>query len=388
MGRSIVIAGALAQKPGRGGHTWVLLQYLLGFQKLGWDVVFIDSLDAAASVNESGDAVPVEQSWNVRYAADVMERFSLAGHYAILHDSGRRTVGLDRAALIERVRQSEALINVMGFLKDAEIMAAAPRRVFLDIDPGFGQMWQALGLHDTFAGHDAHVTIGEHIGTAACPVPTCGVDWITTRQPVVLDHWPAVSAGSNMTGAVTTVASWRGAYGPIEYEGQTYGLRAREFRRFVELPAQTGRPFTIALDIHAADTADKELLETKGWATINPLAAAGDPWRYRRFIQWSAAELMVAKGMYVATQSGWFSDRSACYLASGKPVVAQDTGLGGLLPTGQGLLTFTTQDEAAECVESMAGDYARHARAARAIAEEYFDSSQVLRTLTERLSLC
>jgi hypothetical protein len=386
--KSVVVAGALAQKPGRGGHTWVLLQYLLGFRKLGWDVVFIDSLDAGVCVDAAGMAAPVGESWNVRYADDVLRRFGLGDSYAILHDAGRASIGLPRAEVIARVRRSEALINVMGFLKDDEVLAAAPRRVFLDIDPGFGQMWQALGLHDTFRGHDAHVTIGENIGTPGCVVPTCDVSWITTKQPVVLDYWPAASVTGTMTGPVTTVATWRGAYGPIEYQGETYGLRAREFRRFAALPRRTEHPFTIALDIQSADAADKALLETNGWMAVDPVQAAGDPWRYRQFIQQSGAELMVAKGMYVGTQSGWFSDRSICYLASGKPVLAQDTGLRDVLPSGEGLLTFTTLDEAANGMQAIAGDYARHSRAARAMAEEVFDSSKVLRTLSERLSLC
>jgi hypothetical protein len=384
---SIAIAGAFAQKPGRGGHSWVFLQYLLGFRKLGWDVVFIDSLDGASSIDASGAPSPVEQSWNVRYTADVLTRFGLGDSYAILHDGGRQTVGLSRAAAIDRVRRSSALINVMGYLKDDEILAAAPSRVFLDIDPGFGQMWQALGLHDAFAGHDAHVTIGEHIGKPSCVVPTAGLNWITTRQPVVLDRWPAAPSGAVMTGAMTTIATWRGAYGPIDYQGTTYKLRAHEFRRFASLPRETQRPFTIALDIHEADSADRALLEGQGWTAVDPMSVAGDPWRYQRFIQRSGAELMVAKGMYVGTQSGWFSDRSICYLATGKPVLAQDTGLADLLPTGLGLLTFSTLEEAAEGVRAIHRDYAAHAAAARAIAEDVFDSSKVLQSLTDKLSL-
>ena len=383
--KSIVIGGAFAQKPGRGGHSWVFLQYLLGFRSLGWDVTFLDSLGADAAVDETGAIVPIERSWNVRYTADVMHRFGLGGDFAILHDSG--SVGLTREDVIERVRRSAAFINVMGFIKDEEVLAAAPQRVFFDIDPGFGQMWRSLGLHDAFAGHDAHVTIGENIGRPGCDVPTCGIAWITTRQPVVLDYWTATPAAVAMTGPTTTVATWRGAYGPIEYDGRLYNLRAQEFRRFAALPKQTGLPFTIALDIHPNDGADRALLDANGWHAVDPLAVAGDPWRYQQFIRRSSSELMVAKGMYVTSRSGWFSDRSACYLASGKPVVAQDTGLGDLLPAGAGLLTFSTPEEAAERMRELSADYARHAAAARAIAEEYFESSVVLRSLIRKLSI-
>ena len=148
--KSIVIAGSLAQKPGRGGHTWVFLQYLLGFRKLGWDVLFVDRLEPEMCVDEAGNRVAAARSWNVRYLTDVMCRFGLDRDFAVLCDGGASTIGLTRQALIERVRSSAALIDVMGFLNDEEILASARRRVFLDIDPGFGQMWHALGLHDMF----------------------------------------------------------------------------------------------------------------------------------------------------------------------------------------------------------------------------------------------
>jgi hypothetical protein len=386
--KSIAIAGSMAQKPGRGGHTWVFLQYLLGFRKLGWDVLFLDRLEPDMCVGETGARASIERSWNIQYFREVMSRFGLDGSYGLLCNGGASTIGLSRAKILERVSASAALINVMGFVKDEEILAAAPKRVFLDIDPGFGQMWQVLGQHDTFRGHDAYVTIAENIGRPECAIPTCGLAWITTRQPVVLDEWPAANESCPADAAFTSIASWRGAYGPVAYQGTTYGLRAHEFRKFAPLPGLTARRFEIALDIHPADVTDIELLCGSGWSLIEPRQAAGDPWRYRDYICSSAAELMIAKGMYVQTRSGWFSDRSICYLASGRPVLAQDTGLGDVLPTGEGLLSFTTVEEAAEATRAIERDYLRHARAARRLAEECFDSSKVLRSLTRKLDLC
>jgi hypothetical protein len=387
--KSIVIAGSLAQKPARGGHTWVFLQYLLGFQKLGWDVVFLDRLEPDMCIDDAGARVPVESSRNVRYFLEVMSRFGLDGSFGLLCAGDTNTIGLSRAEILERVSTSAALINIMGFLKDDEILTAAPKRVFLDIDPGFGQMWQALGQHETFSGHDAYVTIAENIGKPECAIPTCGLAWITTRQPVVLDEWPVapVARGGDGKGAITSIASWRGAYGPVEYQGTTYGLRVHEFRKFAALPSLTARPFEIALDIHPADVKDVDLLCGNGWSLIEPRRAAGDPWRYRDYIRGSAAELMIAKGMYVQTHSGWFSDRSICYLASGRPVLAQDTGLGDALPTGEGLMTFDTVEEAAAATRAIARDPARHALAARRLAEDFFDSSKVLGALTRKLEL-
>jgi hypothetical protein len=316
-----------------------------------------------------------------------MRRFGLDADCALLCN-GASAIGLGRAEVLARVSESAALINVMGFLNDEEILATARRRVFLDIDPGFGQMWQALGQADTFRGHDAFVTIAENMGRATCPIPTCGLDWITTRQPIFLDEWPEAFGSRRAGAAITSVASWRGAYGPVDHDGTTYRLRAHEFRKFAVLPRLTNGRFELALDIHPADGRDMELLSGNGWSLVEPRRVAGDPWRYREYIRRSAAELMIAKGMYVQTRSGWFSDRSICYLASGRPVIAQDTGFGDVLPTGEGLLTFTTIDEAAEATRAMARDYGRHAMAARRLAQEYFDSSRVLGALTRKLDLC
>jgi hypothetical protein len=196
----------------------------------------------------------------------------------------------------------------------------------------------------------------------------------------VLDLWPEQSSTD---GRFTTVGSWRGAYGPIEWDGRTYGLRVHEFRKFVELPDLSGLPFELALDIDEAETRDLDLLRTHGWELVDPGRVASDPVVYQRYVAASKAEFVVAKNLYVDTRSGWFSDRSACYLASGKPVVAQDTGLEGLYPLGEGLVTFRTVDEAAAAVHEIAGDYRRHARVARELAEAYFNSDLVLANLID-----
>jgi hypothetical protein len=272
----------------------------------------------------------------------------------------------------------------MGFLDDEDLLGAARRRVFLDTDPGFGQMWRELGYTDVFAGHDDYVTIGERIGLPDCEIPTCGLEWITTPQPVVLDQWPAVHSPPPRA-EFTTVASWRGAYGPVEYGGRRYGLRVHEFRKFADLPRASGAEFELALHLPPEEHADEELLREGGWTLTDPALVGATPDTYRSYIQASKAELMVAKEMYVQSRSGWFSERSICYLASGRPVLAQDTTLDGILPAGEGLLTFTDLDEAVAGVESIRSDYPRHAVAARALAEEHFDSDRVLSRLLEEL---
>jgi len=381
-----VVAGALALRPGIGGHTWVFLQYVLGFQRLGWDVLFLDRLDPAMCVDATGRPCAPLESANVRYFLDVMERFDLADRCALVIDGSADFIGRPREAVLDTVADAAFFLNVMGYFTEPEVLGCAQKRVFLDIDPGFGQMWRELGQADVFAGHDAYVTIGENIGRAGCRIPTCGLAWITTPQPVVLERWPAqrpIGTG----GAFTTIATWRGAYDSIEYQGHKFGLRAHEFRRFVSLPHASGQRFELALDIDSADTADRALLHDHAWSFVNPRSVAADPWLYRSYIQHSQAEFMVAKGMYVESRSGWLSDRSLCYLASGKPVLAQDTGLDEFYQTGRGLVTFSTFEEALAGVTEIQSDYEGHSAAARALAEDYFDSDSVLSRLLSQLGV-
>jgi hypothetical protein len=309
----------------------------------------------------------------------------LEGSYALTYDGGRKSWGLSRDEVNERVQRSAVFLNVMGFITDKDILHRAPRRVFLDIDPGFGQMWRELGQADVFGGHDQYVTIAENMGQPDCLVPMCGLPWITTRQPVVLERWAVQSEGP--AGSFTSVGAWRGPYAPVEFGPRRYGLRAQQFRKFAQLPKLCEESFEIALDIHKTESSDLALLAANGWRLVDPATAAGDPTAYQRFIQNSKAEFLVAKGMYVDTHSGWFSDRSACYLASGKPVLAQDTGLGSHYEVGEGLLLFETLEEAREGVAAISRDYRRHARAARAVAEECFDSDRVLTTLLCKLGV-
>jgi len=380
----IVIAGSLAQKPRQGGHTWQFANYLLGFKQLGWDVLFVDRIEPAMCVDASGAQVKFEESVNLEYFLCIMRAFGLEDQFSLIYNKGEQVIGVPRAEVIERTRTAAALINVMGFLDDAEILGAAQRRVFLDTDPGFGQMWCDLGLANLFTGHDDHVTIAENIGQPECAIPMCGLKWITWRQPIVLSEWPEQSGGG---GAFTSIGSWRGPYAPIEHRGTTYGLRAHEFRIFAALPKLAQGKFEVALEIASVETRDIELLKTNGWSLADPEVIAADPWVYREYIQHSAAEFMATKGIYVHTRSGWFSERSICYLASGRPVLAQDTGLGKLLPHGQGLLLFSTIEEAADGVAQILGNHAAHSRSARAIAEECFRSDKVLGDLLRKLGI-
>jgi hypothetical protein len=359
----IAVAGALAQRPGRGGHAWVFLQYLLGLRRLGWDVVFIDRVDPGMSADPA-------------YVDRVMRDFGLADDYAVLGASG-----IGRQDLVRRLKGAEVLLNFMGYLQDEELLALFDRRVFVDLDPGFTQMWQALGLAEMLAGHEVFVTVGANIGRPDCTIPPCGVEWITTLPPVVLDWWRWSDDDAE---SITGVGAWRGSYGIVRYDDVDYGLRVHEFRRYADVPARLAAlRFEYALEIDAAEGRDIDLLTAGGWRLSDPCSVAGTPQLYRDFVSGSKAELMIAKSMYVKSRSGWFSDRSACYLASGRPVIAQDTGRAETHRAG--LLTFTTADQAVDAVEQVIRDYPLHRRAAREIAEAELDSDLVLGRLVEEV---
>ena len=377
--KGVLIAGSVAQRPGRAGHTWVFLQWLLGFRRLGFQVLLVDWL-----TRDMCEGV-IESSAHLRYLTGVMDRFGLADSFSLLdRETGQAVAGLGRREVLRRAREASFLLNVMGFLDDEDILGQARRRVFLDIDPGFGQMWRELGLADVFHGHDDFVTVGGNVGRPGCSIPTCGLPWVTTRQPVVLELWPARNGGGER---FTSVGSWRGPFDPIEFEGTTYGLRVHEFRKVLALPTLTNQAFELALEIDESETRDLNQLSMNGWRLVDPRLVAGSPEAYQRYIAGSKAELMIPRGMYVQTRSGWFSDRSACYLASGRPVLAQDTGLAALYPIGEGLLTFTTLEGAVSGAEEIGRRYDLHVRAARALAEESFDSDKVLTELLTRLGV-
>ena len=382
---TIVFSGAIAQRPWQGGHTWAFLQYVLGLRQLGWDVLLIDRLEADMCVDADGRPCGIDESLNLDYFRRVMNAFELEDAWSLICDQGRRSIGVPRLEVLERSGRAGMLLNVMGYLDDAEILDQIDNRVFLDIDPGFGQMWQESGLHTMFTGHRHYVTIGENIQRRNCEIPTCGMEWITTPQPVVLEYWQP--APGVPTRPLSSVASWRGPFGPVPFRGKTYGLRVHEFRKFVTLPGRTGQAFELALDIDPEDDRDRSLLLDSGWLLADPRTVCGDPWKYQSYIQSSKGELMIAKNMYVESGSGWFSDRSICYLASGRPVVAQDTGLGDLYPVGLGLVTFRSLDEAADAVCEVATDYGAHRRAARDIAVDCFDSKKVLSRLLSKVGV-
>ena len=369
MSLRILLSGMVCGDPWQAGASWAVAQYLLGLRRLGHDVWLVEPVDGELD----GD-----------YVREVVCAFGLDGRVAFVErGTGDVVFGAEREAIL--AQPFDVLLNVAGMLQDSGLVDAIPVRVYLDLDPGFTQLWHAVeGIDMRLAGHTHFVTVGQAIGSDACPIPDCAVEWIHTVPPVVLEPWSR-NGDVGTDGAYTTVGNWR-SYGSIEHAGIRFGQRAHSMRAFLQLPRAVQAPIQVALAIANGDAADRRGLETHGWRLVDPLAAAGTPPRYQEFVKRSKAEIGFAKSGYVNARCGWFSDRSACYLAAGRPVIAQDTGARAL-PAGSGLLFFSTLDEVVAAIDDVERDYERHASAARVLAEEHLDSDQVLGRLLEQIGL-
>jgi Phosphotransferase enzyme family len=339
----ILVAGMVAADPHQGGATWAVLQYVHGLEALGHDVWLVDPVEPKGEASRyfSGLALG-PQAFLGRYRGPV----------------------------------PDVLLNVSGTLRDDRILAKTPVRVYLDLDPVFNQLWHMQGVDVGLEEHTHYVTVGWR-------VPATGHDWIPTLPPVVLHHWPVAERVE--LDAFTTVANFR-SYGSIEHDGVRYGQKAHSLRPLLELPSLTDERFALALDIHP-DEPDFTTLRENGWELLDPRGVAGTPESYASFVRGSKAELGIAKEGYVVSRCGWFSDRSVAYLASGRPVLAQDTGFGERLPTGAGLFAFSDTDGVLAALDALRFDYSRHARAARAIAEEHLDSDRVLTRLLREVGV-
>jgi hypothetical protein len=378
----IVFSGMIAADPHQGGATWAVLQYVLGLKELGHEVLLVEPISASAIRPKDASFAGSE---NARYFQNVLSEFSLEQSAALLHSETRETIGLPFDALEAFAGGADVLINISGMLTDKALISRIPVRIYLDLDPAFVQLWhETQGVDMRFDGHTHFVTVGLAIGTDSCDVPLCGREWIRTLQPLVLSHWDRVPKLD--WNAITTVGNWRG-YGSISHDKKLYGQKAHSFRQFMSLPRQVKEQFVIALAIHDGETPDLEALAESGWHLMCAEEAAGTPSRYRNFIQRSKAEIGIAKSGYAVSRCGWFSDRSVCYLACGRPVIAQETGFSRHLPTGRGLFSFNTTEEAAACICKMNEDYALHSEAARTLAETHFGSGFILTRLLERVGV-
>lgn len=382
---TVIVSGAVANRPFMAGSAWNRMTWVLGLRRLGFDVYFVEQIAPEHCVDGAGRATAFEASENAAYFDRVTAQFGLDGSACLVLSGSERTRGLSYRDVLEVAGSAKAVFNISGHLILPALRDRAMLWVYIDEDPGFTQFWHVAGQLPTPQGHDVYFTLGENVGTPGCSIPTGGIPWRPVRRMTVLEQWP-VSDGQAGT-RFTTVGSWRGAHGPVVDGDRALGLKVHQFRRFIDLPRLSPFTYEIALEIHSADRADLESLLRHGWTVADPRAVAGDPDSFRGYVQGSGAEFSVAKGMYVDTESGWFSDRTVRYLASGKPALVQDTGFGRNYPVGEGLVGFRTLEEAVSGAERIASDYEHHCRAARAIAEEYFDSDTVLGRMIEEIGL-
>ncbi|MEA2311569.1 MAG: hypothetical protein QOE28_1537 [Solirubrobacteraceae bacterium] len=372
----VLVSGAVANKHRHGGSAWVRLSWAEALARLGFEVTFAEELDPRHAVDAAGDPCAPRDSAN---AAAFERAMAAAGLTGALLCGGESVAGITRAELLDRAGGAALLVNLSGHLRDSALLRLARRRAFVDLDPGYTQVWMAQGRDAGAAGHDDYFTVGANVGTARCPLPDAGVRWHAVRQPVVLERWPVATAAFSR---FTTVGSWRGAFGPLEWDGRRYGVKAHEFRPLADVPRRSGLPFEAVLDLHPADAADGDRLRAGGWRLRPPADTAG-PGAFADYVRGSGAEFSAAQGVYVHTRSGWCSDRTVRYLASGRPALVQDTGQADTLPVGEGLLTFSTPEEAVVRAGELVAGHARHAAAARRLAETYFSPAAALLPLLE-----
>jgi hypothetical protein len=371
-----------------GGQTWLYLNWLRGLQRLGHDVWYVED-DNVWMYDPQRNTITDDYSYAVSHVRACLERIGLGDHWAFRQSDGPGACwGLSHQDLQRLYRSCDALLNVVGATELHDEQLEAPFRVYVETDPVIAELRLACGDQHQRRMFDAHhvvATYGENYGAAECPVPLNDRSYIKTRQPVDLDLWPMAYNPSATT--FTTIGNYRQEGGDIEWRGDTYRWsKHHEWERVIDLPRRTDQQFDLALVCR--EVSDWRRLRSHGWHLVSPLQMSLDAFAsYRTYIQQSRGELTVAKDLNVRLRSGWFSERDACYLASGKPVVAQDTGFGSILPTGEGLFAFTTVDEALAAVEEINSDYSRHCHAARAIAEEHFETTAVARRLLADLRL-
>ena len=383
----IIVTGLIGQYA-FGGVTWDYIQYALGFRALGHDVWYLEDTGTWAY-----DPVKMEPSadcsHNTAYLGRVMEKFGMGDRWIYRNGADETYHGVTNPAEAEKIIASaDVLANVSGACWLRPETAAIPLKLFLDGDPMFTQIGLANDPDSEYAkrvaSHERHFSFGLNIGQKDCEVPTAGLHWRPTVQPIALDYWNPASPAPTMPhiadGAWTTVMNWA-SYAPKDFQGKKYGQKDIEFERFLDLPQISDEKFVLAMGQGVGNKRPTEMLESKGWNIIEPDTYLPDYTTYHEFLSRSKGEWSIAKNGYVTSRSGWFSCRSACYLAAGKPVVIQDTGWSDHLPSGDGAIAFSTPEEAAKALDLINKNYNHHSAAARAYAETHFDAARVCEDL-------
>ena len=389
---SVIVAGYLVRGP-LAGYAWQNLHYLLGLRALGFEPYFYeDNADFGLCYDPRSNQMVSSCAYGCGFTDQVLARFGLGGRWFFRDVVTGESHGMAAREWARVEREAILGIDLGGANRFPPDGWGERPTIYVDLDPGVTQLTLAQGTFRRASNLEHYTvlaTLGESIGTPFSPVPCGAFRWHPTRPPVLVELWRDMQPGEQMESdhrsaaglAFTTIGHWNSEGRDIVVDSETYYWRKRlEFMRVLDLPRRTGQRFHIAMDV-GSDPSDTAGLAAHGWTWQNPLAVSCDLERYRGFIVSSLGEFTVAKDLVIRWRTGWFSDRSVCYLAAGRPVVTQETGFSRHLPTGRGLLAFTTLDEAVAAVETVVGNYRQHARAARDIAAEYFDARRVLRGL-------
>ena len=373
----IVVAGYLVRCP-LGGYAWQTAHYLLGLRRLGHEVWFYENTGRYVpaynpTTNEFG---PVYE-YGIAATGEFLDRIGCGDRWVFVDTFSRVEYGPGAGRADELLREADLLVNLSGVNAIPLEGRGGRPAAYVDLDPGVTQLNLANGdktLGDVLSEHRTLFTFGENIGSSRSPIPTGGYTWHPTRQPVVIECWTDASVPRPV---YTTIGKWTSRDRDIEYAGEYYGWSKRDqWLELLDLPSRTDVQFEMAMDVKTPD--DCRRLTVARWNLVDPLKASSDPWRYREYIQRSRAEFSVAKDMNVRLRSGWFSDRSACYLAAGRPVVLQDTGFGDVVPLGPGLHAFETLEGAARAIRDIEVDWQLASTHATSVAREWFDAERVL----------
>ena len=383
----IVVASYLVRNP-MGGYAWQAAHYLLGLRALGHEAwLYEDTGHYAMAYDPTTNAFGPDYRYGLQAAANFLDRLGLGDHWVFVDTASGAEHGPGSGRAAALVRDADLLLNIAGVNRITPAQRGGRPAAYVDIDPGVTQIRAAEGdplLRAILDEHQWHFTVGENIGTPRSTLPTGGYQWRPTRAPVAIEQWEDAARAPR---PYTTIGTWNTSDRDLLYQGEVYTWRKRvEWMRFLELPARTGQRFEIAMDVDAV-AGDRERLQHTGWTVHDPRVVSADPWRYRDFIRDSRGEFTVAKDLNVRLRSGWFSDRAACYLAAGRPVVEQDTAFGDVLPLGPGLHAFRTLDDAVGAIAAIEGDYARASTHARQVAHDYLAAPRVLQALLQAVGL-
>ena len=382
--RRIVVLHFVAQMP-MAGIAWQALQYLIGLEQLGYEAIYIEN-HGANPYDPRANSVMMDCAYNVEFLKTSLERFGFAGRWAYWDAINDVYHGMSREQVFQTLKESDALINLCGATRLRDEHMACPVRIMVDTDPVYEQIKYAKADPAARAYLDAHThffTYGENIEGPGWIVPLCGVPWKPTRPPVALQLWPAADGAP---ACFSTIATWENKGKDIEFEGQRYVWSKHvNFLRMLDVPKDAGTCFTMAM---LPPTAEIEAQVTgAGWTLTDPRAVSASIDAYGDFIRGSRGEFTVAKDIYVRPKSGWFSDRSVCYLASGRPVVTMATEFSRFYPVGEGLFEYADKAGALDAIARVNADYPRHAKAARRMAEEFFAADRVVGAMMQDVGL-